>query len=415
MKIHVYGNTLNSAFHLTKNLRDRGVDAEMFLDNSSPKEQDFPWWDDKSLSANSLPSWLHYYPVFPNFLFPGGKTRQLIRDFSKCDVALVSCYGPMLAMKAKIPFVFHSLGSDLNMIDFKDDLKMLLFNTSTFKAKIGKFFKLMTYGRMQARALKSHANRIIIFMGYQYFPYIINYNLQSKTVKIPYPKDIISYGVAVNEQFYEQYKNYDSVFFMFARHGWRSIWNDTKGNDKFIRSFARFVKEKSPNVVLLMTKKGVDAAASEALVKELGIEKYVRLMDDMPKYKLKEYQAMPNIVMVDNFWHDRLYDRYPDQKDKVKTGFGFGAMESLASKSLLITAFKDHEFYGGESPPILDAFTEEEIYERLLQLNAMSLEERNQMRQAGYDFALKWHEQTNVIHKYISVLREVYSEVQNRV
>jgi glycosyltransferase involved in cell wall biosynthesis len=248
-------------------------------------------------------------------------------------------------------------------------------------------------------------------MGYQYLSYIVKHNLQSKTVKTPYPKDIINYGVEVDEQLYEQYKNYDSVFFMFARHSWKSIWNDSKGNDKFIRSFARFVKEKSPNVVLLMTKKGIDAAESEALVKKLGIEEYVQLMDDMPKYKLKEYQALPNSVMVDNFWHDRWYDRFPEHKNEVRVGFGFGCMESLASKSLLMTAFKDHEFYDGEAAPILDAFTEEEIYQRLLQLNEMSLEERNQMRQAGYDFVLKWHEQTNAIHKYIEILREVYSEV----
>jgi hypothetical protein len=199
---------------------------------------------------------------------------------------------------------------------------------------------------------------------------------------------------------------------MFARHSWKSVWNDIKGNDKFIRSFARFVKEKNPNVVLIMSNKGIDTVASKALVKQLDIDnKYVQWVDDMPKYQLKKYQALPNVVMVDNFWHDRWYERYPEDKDDVKVGFGFGCLESLASKSLLMTAFKNHEFYDGETPPILDAFTEEEIYQRLLQLNEMTIEERNQMRQAGYDFVLKWHEQTKVIHKHIEIIEEAYKEI----
>ncbi len=412
MKVHVYGNTLNSAFHLTKILRDKGVDAEMFLDNSSPLEQDYPWWDDKNLSFDNLPSWVHYYPTFPNFIFANGKTKQLINDFSKCDIALVSCYGPILAMNAKVPFVFYSLGSDLNMIDFKDDLNSLFFNTYSPNLKIKKFIKIMTYGRLQAKALKSHANRIIIYTGYQYRPYIVKHNLQAKTVKSTYPMDLINYGVDVDNELYNQYKNYDSVFFMFARHSWKSVWNDIKGNDKFIRSFARFVKEKNPNVVLIMSNKGIDTVASKALVKQLDIDnKYVQWVDDMPKYQLKKYQALPNVVMVDNFWHDRWYERYPEDKDDVKVGFGFGCLESLASKSLLMTAFKNHEFYDGETPPILDAFTEEEIYQRLLQLNEMTIEERNQMRQAGYDFVLKWHEQTKVIHKHIEIIEEAYKEI----
>ncbi|MCA1624714.1 MAG: hypothetical protein LC778_13125, partial [Acidobacteria bacterium] len=293
---------------------------------------------------------------------------------------------------------------------FKDDLKSLLFNTYSLNLKIKKLIKIITYGRMQAKALKSYADRIIIYMGYQYHPYIIKYNLQAKTIKLTYPKDVINYGVDVDEQLYEQYKNYESVFFMSARHSWKSIWNDIKGNDKFIRSFARFVKEKNPNVILIMSNKGIDVGASKALVKELSIDKYVQWMDDMPKHLFKKYQALPNSVMVDNFWHDRWYERYPEDKDNVKVGFGFGCIESLASKSLLMTAFKDLDFYNGEKAPILDAFTEEEIYQRLLQLSDMTVEERNQMRQAGYDFALKWHEQTNVIHKHIEILKEVYEE-----
>jgi hypothetical protein len=410
MKVYLYGNTLNCAFDLTKLLRAKGVDAEVFLDRTSDHDQDYPWWDDKSLSPENLPPWVHYYPVFPNFLFPTGQTKQMIEDFSKGDVALVSCNGPILAMKSKIPFVFYSIGGDLNMIDIKDDFKSLLFNTYSFGFKIKKLLKILTYSQLQARAIKFHANRVICYMGYQYLQYVVGQNIQDKTVKLTYPKDIINYSTGVDEELNQQYKKYDFVFFMVARHSWKSVWNDMKGNNKFIRAFARFVKETSPNVRLLMVNKGIDLLASKALVKELQIEEYVEWLDDMPRYQLKKYQALPNIVMVDSFWHDQWYERYAFDKEQVRTGFGLGAVESLSSKSLLMTSFNDQEFYGGETPPILNAFTEEEIYHRLQALSKMSRVEIDTMKQAGYDFIFKWNEQTHIIDTHLKILREVYEE-----
>ena len=99
MKVHLYGNTLNSAYHLTKLMRSKGIDAILFLDQSSVHEQDYPWWDDPTINKNNLPNWIKYYTTFPFFLFPNKETRRMIKDFGDCDIALVSCYGPMLAMK----------------------------------------------------------------------------------------------------------------------------------------------------------------------------------------------------------------------------------------------------------------------------------------------------------------------------
>lgn len=413
MKVHLYGNTLNCAYELTKILRATGIDAEMFLDRASDLEQDYPWWDDKTLSPHNLPEWVHYYPVFPNFVFPTGKTKEMIDEFARCDVALVCCYGPILAMKAKVPFVFFSIGGDLNMIDFADDFKSLLFNTYPPLMKFKKFIKIFTFGRMQKRALKSHASRIIVYMGYQYRKYIVGQNLQDKTVKLTWPKDIVNYGSAPDVELNKEFEKYDSVFFMASRQSWKSVWNDPKGNDKFIRAFARYVKDKDPNVILLMAEKGNDLAATKSLVKESGLTGHVRWLKDMPRYLLKKYQAMPNVVMVDSFWHDRWFDRYYEDRQSVKAGFGLNAVETLSSKSLLITAFTDQEYYNGETPPVLIAFTEDEIYRRLVQVGEMSQAERDQMKQAGYDFIFKWNEQGHIINTHIAVLNEVYAETKN--
>ncbi len=406
MKVFVYGNTLNSAFNLAKEMRSQGVDAEVFLDNTSSSQQDFPWWDYPEYSPQNLPDWVHYYDTFPFFLLPNAQTRAMIDNFSRCDIALVSGWGPILAMKAKVPFVFHSLGSDLHSIDAIVGLKSIFKSQTTLGDKFRKFVKILTYAPLQKKALKTHAKKIIISMGFQNNSYIKKFGLQDKTYLWNYPKDIKNYGVQLDEQLYEAYKRYDVVFFMLSRHSWHSVWNDLKGNDKFIRAFSRFVKEFSPNVKFITSNKGIDINASKALIKELGIEQYVEWMEDMPKYQLKKFQALPNIVMVDNFGHDKWFERFP--KDSIpRVGFGFGSIESLASKSLLLTAFTDDDFYGNTKPPILYAFTQDEIYERLVQVLNMSISEKKQMQQDGFDFAMQWHEQTNILHKHIDLLRKI--------
>lgn len=414
MKVHLYGNTLNSAYHLTMVMRAKGIDAILFLDQSSVHEQDYPWWDDPSITENNLPSWIKYYKTFPFFLFPDKETKRMINDFSDCDIALVSCYGPMLAMKAKVPFVFYSLGSDLKMIAIKKDLAAVFFDSQSIKDKIRKLIKIIAYSPLQRKAIIKHASRIIIYMGYQYHPFIKAYGLENKTNKLCYPKDVLHYAIPEDQLLKEKYSKYKIVFFMFSRHSWYSVWNEYKGNDKFIRAFARFVKENNANVLLISTNKGIDIKRSKKIVAEENITSFIEWIDDMPKYLLKKYQSLPNVIMVDNFWHDRWFIQFPEDSKQPKVGFGFGGIESLASKRPLITAFKDEEFYQGNMPPILYAFTEEEIYQRIKQSYQMTLEDLKKMGECGYEFALQWHEQTKTIDTHINILRDVLATKEKK-
>lgn len=407
MKVHVYGNTLNSAYHITKELRRQGVNAEMFLDNYSPSAQDYPWWDDKEVSEDNLPTWIHYYRTFPFFLLPNQLTKSMIADFGKCDVALVSCYGPMLAMKANVKFVFYSLGSDLNMISFKEELLSVWYNSYTIKEKVKKLIKVITLVPLQRKAIIKYSSKVIVYMGYQVNAYIKRNNIQHKTVLLTYPKDIVNYGQKSDDELMLKYKKYKYVFFMISRHSWKSIWDDPKGNDKFIRSFAQFVKT-NQDVLLIMSEKGVNLKHSKELVENLGILKNVEWVKDMPKYKLETYQTLPNMVIVDNFWDDEWYKRYDLDYPEPRVGFGFGCIESLAAKSLLITAFKDQQFYDNEMPPIFYAFTEVEIQKRLNEIYTMPQELIQEKKKKGHDFVMKWHDQRIILKKHIELLNEVY-------
>ena len=311
MKVFVYGNTLNIALKLTLILRQKGIDAEMFLDNTSPLKQDYPNWEYPELNPDNYPEWIHYYPIFPNFFVPGKKTKKMIADFGKCDVALVCGWGPTLAKMAKVPAVFHSAGSDLNNIAIWDEIKCVFKSRLSLSNRVKKLIKSFTFSPMQRNALKHHTSKILVSMGYQVNKYIYDQGLEHKLVLTNFPRDVINYAAPLDETLYEKYKKYQLVFFMISRHSWKSVWNDVKGNDKFLRSYARFVKIHQPNVLLITTNKGVDYEFSKELIHKEGIDDYIEWVENMPVYKLKGYQSLPNAIMVDNFWHDDWKKRYP--------------------------------------------------------------------------------------------------------
>lgn len=406
MKVNVYGNVLNNGYNITTFLRNKGIDATLFLDNSSPLQQDYPWWEDSSLSKTTLPDWIKYYDVKPFFLFPNAETKRMINDFKYCDVALVNCWGPILALKAKVKFLFFSIGGDLNCINLREDLKSLIYATMPFKSRVRKLIKMISYSPLQKKALKEKANRIFVLMGYQELPYIKKYGLWPKTLRCRLLWDIEKYRPNTDKVLEEKYKNYDLVFFMPARHSWYSLWNDCKGNNKFLKSYAKFVKKYHPNAILICAEKGLDTQRSKNLIKSLGIKENVTWVKELNKDGIRSYESLENVVVIDQFGHERWLERYPAENNKVRIGFGLASIEALSAGRVLITAFSDEQYYEGNLPPILNAFTEEEIYSRLEQVFEMTKKERKAMGYKGYEFVKKWHGLQNV-DLYIDELKKI--------
>lgn len=413
MRVNIYGNTLNSGLILTEEIRKKGIDAILFLDKWSPLEQDYPWWDNPHYHKDNLPTWIRFYDSKINFLYSSSQLKILIEDFSQCDVALVSGYGPILARKAKVPYVFFSVGSDLNSIDFRMELKKVFLDSSTLKGRLRKLVKCFTYTPLQKAAV-INAKAIIIGMGYQQKSFIDKFGLTDKSYLLPFPKDIASYGLEhPDNELNNKYSKYKVLFYMISRLSWKSLWNDLKGNDKFLRAYVRFVKKHNPNSLLFLPNKGIDIAESKKIVEEIEKSGHVKWMDNMPKHELKKFQSLPNLVGVDNFWHDKWYERFKEHKDRPVVGFGFGSLEILSSKRPLITAFFDHDLYDGEQPPIFHAFSEDEILEQLEKIYSMSKQELLQIGEKGYDFAYKWHERSIAVDRFIMVLEEVYKETSS--
>jgi glycosyltransferase involved in cell wall biosynthesis len=428
MKIHLYGNILNNGYNLTCFLRASGYNAILFLDDSSSSSQDFPWWEDTDLSPQTLPNWIKYYPFRPNFYFMGDREKKLIRDFGDGDVGLVCGLGPIIAKRADIPYAFFSYGDDLNMADVFRELKKIFAYIKKGVLPNGTIGRLLV-GLIQRRALRG-AVCIGICMGYQY-PYVSALRLREKVRRIRLMWDIDKYSIQTDLSLFEKYKKYDRVFFMIARHTWSSLSADSfKGNDKFIKAISRYIKEKNyPNIKLVFIEKGKDIKASKELIKNLGIENYVEWVSEMNKDGIRSYNSLPNVIVVDQFWHDEWYkvyhedlrnrklsqflkgnQKYPlkELKEEMLTivSFGSGSIEALSAGRPLITTFVDKKFYNDEEPPIFNAFSEEEIYEVLLKIHEMNNQDLQKMGQKGKEFVIKYHHWKNNIHLYISLIEE---------
>jgi glycosyltransferase involved in cell wall biosynthesis len=406
MRVHVYGNVLNIGFYVVQQLRKSGVDAILFLDNSSPFKQDFPWWEDAKLTPKNLPLWIKYYETKPFFLLPSKETRRMINDFKNCDVALVSCWGPILASMAKVKFLFYPIGGDLNGISIKTDLKSVFLAKLSLKQRIFKLIKIATYSQLQKRAIIKKANHIFVFMGYQEKPYIADFGLWYKTTREIPLWNIDNYVVPKNIEFQEKFKDWEIVFFMPARHSWYSLWNDPKGNDKFIRAYAKFVKEHKPNVILICIEKGGDFEKSKELIQTLEIGKYVKWVTEMNKEGIRNFESLTNCVVVDQFGHNNWSKKFPAENNEVRMGFGLTGLEALSASTPIITAFSDSVYYNGEIPPILYAYTELEIYKRICEVYNMKQDERETMGRNGHLFLQKWFNSDN-IDSYIKKLKEI--------
>jgi glycosyltransferase involved in cell wall biosynthesis len=413
LKVFTYGNVLNNAYNVTRFLRARGIDAEMFLDDSAPVGQNYPWWEHRELSPDQLPSWIHYHRVSAtDILLQREPFMRMAREFATCDIALVCHWGPILAQKAGVPALFFSYGGDVAVAHTARELveagrRLARFNKPGIRG--------ILMGLRQRRALKQHVSRVGILMGYQIENYVRPIGLVPKMVKLRLAWDIAAYEPNPQPALVEKYAAFDVVYFMLARHSWTSVWNDLKGNDKFIRAFARLVKDQRANVRLVCIEKGPDVDASKQLIAALGIEGSVEWVGEMTKDSMRAYYSLPNVVVADQFWHDDWQKRFPADTPVPRIGFGSGSIEAMSAKRPLITVFFEQEFYDGAEPPILRAFREDEIYERLIESVDLGPEGRRELGERGHAFVMKYHDWRATIDMYIVQLEEILADLPIRI
>ncbi|HET6865339.1 MAG TPA: glycosyltransferase [Solirubrobacteraceae bacterium] len=204
-------------------------------------------------------------------------------------------------------------------------------------------------GRRQRRALRLAFVNVV-----PNYPWAIAAAIELRlrnTVVLPFPFRPIDVVPAP-----ERVRREELVLFHPSNLDWgatdrRPGRTSTKGNDRFLRALARFVGETHRPVRLIALDRGPDRALARELVTELGLSEFVQWRGALSHAQL--YEAIQDAdVVVDQF---------------DVGGMGGIAWESMALGTPVLTYLHPpSDRLSFDVPtPVLNAYTEEEILEKL--------------------------------------------------
>jgi len=453
MKIGLCGNIANNNYNLAKNLRRKGCDVYLILDSLDDGfSMSQPIWEDadfqlqtdlvmnpqpfqKNFRENKIlekikketqwssPSWVIERKVsarnkadlqlslllrFPYFLLKEFKTlikifkifrRNLfllpygiaffylhlptIREMRKYDFLVTSFRAPIYAYLANRPYIVYPCGAEVIELPLlkekKWDKMTAIFQKKAF-AQMKLFF---THSPELLEAIEK-----LGYKGY-FFPHpIVDLDkCRPQNIKVVDLLDSES-----EKEIIEASRN-KFIFFVPSRQNF--YW---KGSDKLLRAYGRLVKEKRGQVFMILAGWGGDIEKSKKIIKELGIEEDVYLLP----YALSK----PGLIKFYNA-ADGICDILADV-----SSYGTSALEALACAKPVITFINTEKFkfYASDfsPPPVLNACTEEEIFNQMKKL----VENRKLCTEIGQQ-SRKWVVENygeESIKKFIKIIENVYQE-----
>lgn len=369
MKILHIGNLCNNSFKLARFQRALGADARLRLEEVQIGTNDDPAWEDTAFS-NGYPDWIEVRSASrSSVLSRMGKIVRAITvgapKIKGIDILHAQCTAPIEAQfRAPEYFVAHCLGSDLRELAFSHTL----------------------YGYLLRRAYRKA--RIIYFNNIDHIDYLERLGLEGHFLPNPLDLDRI-HPTPPSIRFH----GYDFVIFHPTAHDWTyhgSSRSSTKGNDRLIRAFARFLNDR-PHALLVMIRSGIDITATETLIQELRIGDNVKLVERLSKTDLINYLNSADVVA-----------------DQFDVGaFGGTAIETLACAKPLITYLKEdpaRRCYG-DIPPIFNGRTVDQIEIALRKSADCDRQVRGAASRAWTERHHHWkHVVENVLAQYETVL-----------
>lgn len=381
MRVAFIGNICGNAYIWSKLLRREGLEVDLFLRH---KEVDYigPAWEDPELAGTELPDWIKVYEKNPpsyssrwgkwlQFAFATKDRHMFLKELAGYDVVHsftgALFFSPGAAFKYGVlgagPYIACATGSDIVEEPYRYGLTGLGLRLY-FKRATRTF--LLNIHMLQEPAKLGLKNA-------EFFPFLID---TEKYTPAPVAR---RYGTPE-----------DILFFMPSNLDWGSTDNrpgrrSTKGNDKFIKAFIRYVRAGGAAHTVLLDR-GADARQAHRLIEETGVEDHFTFVQELTKAELIDHYRMADVVV--------------DQFDVGATGtIGLEAM--ACAKPLMINL--DPEYVDAsypEPPPIIYARTEAEILGWLDNLRDRSfLAERG--RQAR-EWILRHHDGRHLARKLIS-------------
>lgn len=274
MKVGLIGNVNNNFFVLTRYLRDRGINAHLFLLNGEsphfhPSADTF---DDDYKKYTQQLDWGRQFSFFKT------NAKQISQCFRDFDFLIGCNYAPAFLHKAGRRLdLFAPHGCDI-------------FNYPFFNLSYNYLMPFLTLH--QRRGIENSQYILLDEINPEWDAVIKRLQFKGKRLKTAVPfiytplfkPDPID-DCYKQSSWYISFKNirqkHDIVVFHHSSHVWKNIpreWpkGSTKGNDKVIEGFAEFVKKRRDiKACLILFEYGRDVVESKKLVKRLGIEESV--------------------------------------------------------------------------------------------------------------------------------------------
>lgn len=362
MEILIAGNLANHGYLLSKLLREEGVSVDLLLRKNPSKTE-----DPKSVdSLNEYPDWIKFWN--------GSRfdwKYQVIKKMRKYDLIHASTELPIFAYISHRPYIAFATGADVVKLANENSLK----------------------GFLLRRAY--HNARVFIF-GSPYQEKYVNRLKIKRTIFIPILWDHTKFNPS------NKHKKNNERFIIF--HPTNHLWYYKK-NDRFMRAFVRIAKEYN-NVYLIMINRGADFEKSiKVLGEDLLRDKVTILPETLPQSQLTDYYHNSDLVV--------------DQFGVGSTGLIGQEVMACAKPLLQYIDVSTYEKFYSESPPILNAETEDQIYlaiQNLLNDTKLGVEIGKKAR----EWLLKYHDHSKIIQKYIYLYnaindKENFNEIKETI
>lgn len=374
MRIHLYGNNANMAFNFCRFLRRKNINASVFVDRLPIAESDLPEWEFPDMAYSE---WVRYVDASIKGLLRFRKRdRDFLGELKKCDIIHSFGEASMLARFSSRPYLHWTYGYDVDNIPFKNDsLKHIILSN------------------LQRGALRK-AGLIIYSMPHQKDS-IDKLHLSNARYFPPIPIDTDRY-VKTDEKKIKDIKdsyNCELLFAHFVRQEWvrQEPGQQNKGSDKLFKAFARFVKDSKKKAVLLITEKGRDVQASKSLISQLGIDKNILWIPPQPKEKLIKILSAVDIV----------FDQF---------NAGSAGLLVLECMSIGVPTFiyfnSQYQSFFDEPPPVVNVFSEEDIYDKMCELSDDE-DKRLHIGRKARQWIMKYYNWDIVIEQFIGFYNDI--------
>ena len=253
---------------------------------------------------------------------------HLVNLLSQFDFLVLIGVGPVYGKLAGVPYIAIPLGQDITWLPFQNDV----------------------VGRLQKSAY-AQARRILVY-DWRHIDSLCTLNLSDRWTFFSFPIDAGKYArrdsmdkdevfdwlpAGVRDKF---------VFFMPSSQEFR-----LKGTDKALRAFLKLSHERD-DVALVTPSWGQDTARAKQIVKQgSGEDSVVFLPYVVSRPLLIKFYRVSNVV-VDQF---------------VLGSYGFSVLEAMACERAVIGHINSNRYrpYLRRLPPNLQAYTEQEIYDKM--------------------------------------------------